>query len=185
MLSEEPITLRFKDYQKTAERPAHPTATESGAAVLSFTSVFNGKTGASLGWISDCPPLAMLPKPAGEPTSCVDYAGSFFQALREVDMFRRQTKSLGSINPDEEMRRCVKDLPIAELFMQLKKGRDNWREHPELYAAIVDEICLQEKSADVSVLPLTRLKLFPADSAADTDDPMAERLAVEELNYLT
>ena len=177
--------LRIEDFRKTKERPAHPTATEAGTSVLSFADTFHRNAKASLRWVSDCPPLALVPKPEGEPTSRVDYTGSFFQALREVDMLRRQTKCLGNITPDAEMRRAVQDLPIDELFIQLKEGRDNWQEHPELYAAIANEICRQVESTDVTVPPPPRLQLFSENSATDAYDPMEEILTVEQLNYLT
>ncbi len=185
MPKEDVSILRIEDFRKTTNRPADAPATEADTSVLSFADRFHRSAKASLRWISDCPPLALVPKPEGEIASRVDYTGSFFQALREVDMFRRQTKFLGSITPDQEMRRAVQDLPIDELLTQLKEGGDNWQEHPELYAAIANEICRQVESADVTAPPPPRLQLFSENSAADAYDPMEEILTVEQLNYLT
>ncbi len=185
MPNEEAATLNIEDFRKTNERPAHSSTTPADSAVLSFADRFHRNAKASLVWVSDCPPLATVPKPEGEPTSRVDYTGSFFQALREVDMFRRQTKCLGDITPDTETKQAVRDLPIAELFIQLKEGRDSWKEHPELYAAIANEICRQVESADVTVPPPRRLQLFSENGPVKTDDQMEERLAVEQSMYLT
>jgi hypothetical protein len=185
MPNEDVAILRFEDFRKTTNRPADVPATEADASVLSFADRFQRSAKASLRWVSDCPPLATLQKPEGESTSRVDYTGSFFQALREVDMFRRQTRGLGDITPDAEMRRAVHDLPIDELFIQLKEGGDNWQEHPELYAAIANEICRQVESADLTAPPPPRLQLFSGNGAVDVDDQVEERLSAELQNYLT